>query len=109
MIGIGVFGFWGMFASRAQVEWSKNGVALLSIGISGFVILSYAIVAISSIWPLALPILAKGLLILSLLAFAIAFLLFVKKKVSPAGSAASWSWLLLLRSSPWSGSLSSSN
>jgi hypothetical protein len=96
VIGIGVLVFWGISPKRANREVSKDWVALLSMGICGFVLVSYAIVAISRIWPLALPILSNSLLIVSLLAFVIGLLLFIKKKISPVDSAAScFHWLLL--------------
>jgi hypothetical protein len=82
IIGIGVWVLWGISANRANREWSKNGVALLSIGICGFVLVSYAIVAISRIWNVALPILSNGLLILSLLSLGAGLLLYVKKNLS---------------------------
>jgi hypothetical protein len=80
VIGIGVLVFWGISAHRANSESSKHGVALLSTGVCGFVLVSYAIVAISRIWPLALPILSNGLLILLLLALGTGLLLIYKKK-----------------------------
>lgn len=97
IIGIGVLAFWGISAHRANSEWSKNGVALLSTGLCGFVLVSYAIVAISRIWHLALPILSNGLLIIVLLALATGLLLALKKKTSSVDSAASSSRWLLLR------------
>ena len=79
IIGIGIWVLWGIFANRVNREWSQNGVALLSIGMSGFVLLSDAIVVISRIWHLALPILSEAMLLLSLLAIVTRLLLFLKK------------------------------
>lgn len=80
IIGIGVLTVWGISASRANGEWHNHWVASLSLGLCGFVLLSYAIVAISRIWYWALPILPNGLLILSFLACAIGLLISIKKK-----------------------------
>ena len=88
--GMGALIFWGIIASRANSESSKHGVALLSMGVCGFVLVSYTIVAISRMWPLALSILSNGLLILSLLALATGLPVFIKKKEpSPFDSATS--------------------
>jgi hypothetical protein len=80
IIGIGLWVLLGISANRANREWSKDGIALLSTGICGFVLVNYAIVVISRIWHSALPILSHGLLILSLLAFIVGLLLSIKNK-----------------------------
>src|ERR1044071_4774168 len=80
IIGMGLWVLLGISVNRADREWSKHGIAFLSTGVCGFVLVNYAIVIISRIWPSALPILSQGLLILSLLAFIVALLLSIKKK-----------------------------
>lgn len=82
VIGTGILIIWGTAkrAGRANSEWSKNGIALLSAGLCGFVLVSYAIVAISRIWHSTLSILSNGLLIVSLLALLTGLLLFIKKR-----------------------------
>jgi hypothetical protein len=97
IVGTGVLVLWGISANRAGSEASTYWVALLSMGMCCFVMVSYAIVTISLIWHLALPILSNGLLILVLLALATRLLLAIKKKSSPVDSAAASSRWLLLR------------
>lgn len=82
IIGIGVLFSWCMTLNPANSKWRKNGVAVLSIGIGGFVLLSYAIIAVSRIWQKTLPVLSTGLLLLALLAIGISLLTFTKKKLS---------------------------
>jgi hypothetical protein len=82
--GIGVLAFWGISGGRAKGEWHHAGVASLSLGLCGFVLLSYAIVALSRIWHAALPILSSGLFVLSFLGCAAGFLVYIKKKASSA-------------------------
>ena len=79
IIGIGVLVVLGISAKGIKSEWRKHGVALLSTGVCVFVLVSYAIVAISRIWHSALSNLSNGLLILSLLGLATGLLLFTKK------------------------------
>lgn len=88
IVGIGILVFWGISANRASREWSKNGIALLSMGVCAFVLASYGIVAISRIWHGALPILSNGLLLLSSVAIVLGLFHLIKKKTSPAVSAA---------------------
>lgn len=83
IIGIGVLFSWPLSLNPANGEWRKNGVAILSIGICGFVLLSYAIIAVSRIWHTALPVLSNGLLLFALLALGISLLTSIKKKASP--------------------------
>ena len=97
IIGIGAWILLGISANRADKDWRQNGVAFLSMGICGFVLVSYAIVAISSIWHLALPILSNGLLIFSLLGIVLSLFRLLKKKTSPVDSATSSFHSLLLR------------
>jgi hypothetical protein len=79
IMGIGVLTVWGISASRAKGE-HNHWVASLSLGLCGFVLLSYVIVAISRIWHATLPILAMGMLIVSSLGVVMGFLSFIKKK-----------------------------
>jgi hypothetical protein len=85
ILGIGVLTFWGISTRRAKGELTHR-VAILSLGLCGFVLLSYAIVAISRIWHATLPILAIGMLIVSSLGVVMGFLSFIKKKKLPVDS-----------------------
>src|ERR1044071_5364699 len=96
-IGIGLWVLWGISANRANRESSTDGIAVLSTGICGFVLASYAIVAISRIWHVALPVLSNGLLIVALLALVTRLLPFIKKKSSLFHVEVSSSYSLLLR------------
>jgi hypothetical protein len=80
IIGMGLWVILGISTNQADREWSKYGIALLSTGVCGFVVVNYAIVVISRIWHSALPILSQSLLILSLLALIAGLLLSIKKK-----------------------------
>jgi hypothetical protein len=79
IFGIGVLTSWGISNSRANGQHT-HWVAFLNLGLCGFVLLSYAIVAISRVWHAALPILAMGMLTVSSLVVLIRFLVFIKKK-----------------------------
>ena len=81
ILGIGVLTSWGISTSRAKGE-QTHWVAALSLGLCGFVLLSYAIVAMARVWPATLPVLSNGLFLLSFLGCAIGFLGFIKKKNS---------------------------
>lgn len=91
ILGIGAWVLMGISPDRAKREWNKSGTALLSMGICGFVLLSYAIIAVSRIWYSALPVLSNGLLIFSLLGLGTGFLFLLKKKTFPFDSAISFS------------------
>jgi hypothetical protein len=96
ILGIGLLASQGIPIHRPNREWQKDGVAVLSAGISGFVLLSYGITAISRVWNLALPVLANGLLIVSLLAATTGLLISIKKKACRLISAVSLPQRLLL-------------
>jgi hypothetical protein len=85
IVGIGLLAFWGVTTGRAKGE-HHHWVATLSLGLVGFVLLSYVIVAISRVWHASLAFLSNGLFLLSCLGCAIGFLGFLKKKSSPVDS-----------------------
>jgi hypothetical protein len=85
ILGIGLLAFWAVANGRAKRE-HHHWVATLSLGLGGFVLLSYVIVAISRIWHASLAFLSNGLFLLSCLGCAIGFLGFIKKKSSPVDS-----------------------
>lgn len=81
LLGIGILLFKVVDSRQSNSEQNPDAAAMWSLGICGFVLASYAIVAISKIWHEALPILSSGLLLAALLAFAAGFLHRIKKKI----------------------------
>lgn len=79
ILGIGALGIWGVSAAQ-ETEIQDRWVAGLSLGLCGFVLLSYALVGIATIFHLSLSGLAMGMLIFSSLGVAMGVLIFVKKK-----------------------------